>query len=129
MAVRGSRTSDHRHIWTVSCVRMGPFVFRQMITSHKLLAAVHALEPFLARVGSFVSLQLVASRKSLIAVLPVARERLIPSMSSQVSSQVRGFSIGFVANVADVKTSSSFSCSDSISLAIRAGTRTSFRRL
>lgn len=79
-------------------------VFRQMITSHELLSAMITRETLLASVRTTMTLKFVASRESLHTVLPVASERLVSSVSTEMSSQMRRFSIRLLTQMTNVNS-------------------------
>lgn len=57
---------------------VGPDVLGQVIASHKLLAALRALEPFFACMCPPMTLQLVGSRKSFPTIHPRTDEGPFP---------------------------------------------------
>ena len=75
-----------------------------MIRSHELLVALRTQEPFLSRVSPSMPLKLVRPGEPLSAEGPVANERPLAAVPTEVGSQVRRLPVDLVAarDVADV---------------------------
>lgn len=73
-------------------------VFRQMVAPHEPLPARRAGEPLLPRVGTKMTLQLVAPGEPLAAEQPVADERPLARVPSQMRLQMRRLPVHFAAS-------------------------------
>jgi len=79
-------------------------VLGQVIAAHKLLVALAALEPLLARVRPSVALQLIGAREAFAAKHPGADKWPLAGVPAEVSPQMGGLAVNLLAagDVADV---------------------------
>lgn len=70
----------------------------EVIAPHEALVTYWTREAFLTRVGSKMSRELVGAGKSLAASFPIARVRSFASVRSDMSFQMRAFSVSFTAS-------------------------------